>query len=158
MLTLALRRKRVPIGGAFRSVELPSVCLAGQTQVLRIVGAVNLSACPITPEAISSYRTRPGKIGNPAASAEVQPSGRNALELRFQTAPASPSQLPSACGLAWKTSYNMQVPLFTTSTWRSVLSFCSIGALVGIGYGPGSLWSSYRNVIGTRGWVPGTEM
>jgi hypothetical protein len=31
--------------------------------------------------------TGPGKIGNPAASAEVQPAGRSLLELRSSTAP-----------------------------------------------------------------------
>ena len=40
---------------------------------------MNRSACRISPAATSSYRTRPGRIGSPAASAEVHPLGRAPL-------------------------------------------------------------------------------
>jgi hypothetical protein len=39
------------------------------------------------PRLTSSQRTRPGKIGSPAASAEVQPAGRTLFERRLQIAP-----------------------------------------------------------------------
>ena len=52
----------------------------------------------MTPEAISSYRTNPGRIGKPAASADVQELGRNASEFRLQTAPLPAFQLPLLCG------------------------------------------------------------
>ena len=42
----------------------------------------------------SSSRTRPGRIGRPAASALVQPAGRSALERRFQVAPQPAVQRP----------------------------------------------------------------
>jgi hypothetical protein len=46
----------------------------------QMLAAVNRMACAISPAATSSQRTSPGKIGNPAASADVQPAGRSALE------------------------------------------------------------------------------
>ena len=39
------------------------------------------------PRATSSYRARPGRIGRPAASADVQPAGRTLFERRLQIAP-----------------------------------------------------------------------
>ena len=39
------------------------------------------------PSVTSSYRTSPGKIGSPAASAEVQPAGRSLFEFKSKTAP-----------------------------------------------------------------------
>ena len=44
------------------------------------------------PAAASSKRARPGKIGSPAASAEVKPSGRSAAERRSQITPPSAFQ------------------------------------------------------------------
>jgi hypothetical protein len=41
---------------------------------------VTLIAWSIRPAAASSKRTSPAKIGSPAASAEVKPSGRSAAE------------------------------------------------------------------------------
>ncbi len=46
------------------------------------------------PDWISSQRTRPGRIGNPAASAEVQVSGRRASETKLKTAPEPASHPP----------------------------------------------------------------
>ena len=40
--------------------------------------------------------TRPGRIGKPAASAEVKPAGRSALDLRFQIAPEPAEDWPRA--------------------------------------------------------------
>jgi len=49
--------------------------------------SVNRIAWRMRPAATSSHRTSPGKIGNPAASAEVQPLGRRSLRSRSQIAP-----------------------------------------------------------------------
>jgi hypothetical protein len=78
-------------------------------------------ACVMLPAMISSGRRRSGVMGKPAASAEVQPIGRIALELRSHTAPEP------ACGV-WpfrkfcrlKISYSLQLFLLTTSAWRSL--------------------------------------
>src|ERR1044071_1371033 len=93
MLTEAFSRTRIPIGGRFGSVLLLAKWRAGRTYARRVREAVNLSACVISlrPKT-SSKRTSPGKIGSPAASAEVQPAGRSALELRSKTAPLSALQ------------------------------------------------------------------
>ena len=56
------------------------------------------------PESTSSQRTRPGKMGRPAASAEVQRSGREASERRFHFAPLDASQEPSEFREPWKSS------------------------------------------------------
>src|SRR5581483_3470587 len=54
-------------------------------------------------------RTRPGKIGRPAASVEVQPSGRIALDFRSKTAPLFAFQRPLLCGNAPNISYSFQL-------------------------------------------------
>ena len=66
-----------------------------------MITSVSLSRarCASSPARISSYRTRPGKIGSPAASAEVQLSGRSACEFKLKIAPESPRQL-AVCGKA----------------------------------------------------------
>src|SRR5256886_2447632 len=95
--------------------------------------------------AASSYRTRPGKIGNPAASADVQPAGLSALELRSKIAPEPACQLdPPLRGCASNNSYNFQASTSTTRTCRSPPDDAppSIGALAGMGYGPRSLSSA----------------
>src|ERR1700719_3375139 len=69
---LALRRSRVPMGGALVLVTVEAQCDAGATKALWVVGTVNRSAWLMAPAATSSYRARPGKTGKPAASAEVQ--------------------------------------------------------------------------------------
>src|SRR5579862_4844025 len=84
----ALRRKRAPIGGRVESVLLPEAWRAGHRYsccpLLRpqMLFAVKRIACAISPAAISSHRTSPGKIGRPAASADVQPAGRSAFEFK----------------------------------------------------------------------------
>ena len=50
------------------------------------------------PAATSSYRSRPGRIGSPAASAEVQPRGRRALLRRSHVAPDPAVHCSSPCG------------------------------------------------------------
>ena len=97
---------------------------------------------------ISSYFTRPGKMGNPAASALVQPAGS-------KTAPESAShEAPPSIGKPRKSSYSIQASVSTTMTWRSPSSTPppSMGASGGMGYGPGSLSSGdSTNVTGTSG-------
>jgi hypothetical protein len=71
------------------------------------------------PDATSSYRTSPGRIGSPAASAEVHPSGRSAFDPRSHTAP-----LP-ARGRPWfqsnaNSSYSVHELRLTTSACRSL--------------------------------------
>src|SRR5688572_1779048 len=112
----------------------------------RVVGQVKRSACVIAPAATSSNRARPAKIGRPAASAEVHPAGRIALDERSKMAPDPAVQLePPFTGLASNSSYNFQLSTSSTITWRSpdALAPPSIGAPGGIGYGPGSLSSPY---------------
>ena len=62
----------------------PAQCEAGWTQAFRVELTVIRSAWSMLPEAASSKRIRPGKIGSPAASAEVYPSVRSAVERGFQ--------------------------------------------------------------------------
>src|SRR4051794_31754676 len=100
MSTPDLSRKRVPMGGADRLLLCPSECLAGHTWLVRIPepGPVKRIAWVTRPEASSSYRVRPGRIAKPAASAEVQPSGRSWLVSRLNTAPFAAVHDPSARG------------------------------------------------------------
>jgi len=61
----------------------------------RVRSAVKRSACLIAPvDASPSQRASPGRIGSPAASADVQLAGRSAFERRFQIAPDQPDHLP----------------------------------------------------------------
>src|SRR5262245_58321972 len=101
----------------------------------------------------------PASIESPAASAEVQPSGRSALLLRLNLAPFADVQFVwpfattmSACHI----SHTPPVPGWTMIAWRSppvaLMSRCqsysvklpvslgqvSIGMFGGIGYGLGS--------------------
>src|SRR6185437_9426384 len=82
----ALRRKRAPIGGRDELVLLPELWRAGQRYSMpfalrpQMAEAVKRIAWSIEPAATSSQRTRPGKMGSPAASAEVHVAGRSAFE------------------------------------------------------------------------------
>ncbi len=86
----ALSRRRAPIGSA-PDVE-PASCDAGNTYPF--VGSTvtrkawRISSGPNT----SSYRTRPGRIARPAASAEVQVSGRRLFVFMSKNAPDAASQ------------------------------------------------------------------
>src|SRR4051794_20265404 len=133
----AFRRKRCPMGG--KAVELfeDAKCRPGHTYARCVTGAVKRKAWLICPEATSSYRSSPGMIGSPAASADVHPSGRNVLALRSHLAALSTFQLPSGCKDEAYVSYNTQLSLSTTMTCASPPG--SPPALGGIGYGPGSL-------------------
>src|SRR6476620_10539185 len=97
MSKLAFSRNHAPIGGS----EVPPVdalWLAGHTE-LYVRGAVKRMTWSISPDATSSKRTRPGRIGNPAASPEVHPSGRMAFELRSHVAPEpAVHDAPPFCG------------------------------------------------------------
>jgi hypothetical protein len=133
--------------------------LAGHTKALAVLGAVKRMTWSISPAATSSYRTRPGRIGRPAASPEVQVSGRIAFDRRSQVAPdPAVHDEPPFCGYALKSSQSRHASRSTTSTCRSPdeLGPPSIGASGGIGYGPGSLSSSYSNETGTFACPPGT--
>src|SRR5258708_2864984 len=101
---------------------------------------------------------RPGKIGKPAASAEVHPSGRIWFESRLNTAP-EPAVQPVPLKLALYSSYSKQLSLSSAITCLSpeIIPSPSTGASGGMGYGPGSLCSGQpTNVIGTFGCEPGT--
>ena len=87
----AFSRRRVPIGGA--PVVLPASVRGGVDVAVRrpdrdAEGVPDRARAPNT----SSYRTSPGRMARPAASALVQPSGRRRFESRGKTAPepASP--------------------------------------------------------------------
>ena len=108
----------------------------------------------MAPALASSGRARPGAIGRPAASADVQPFGRSAPVRRSKAAPEPASQ-PSPERWAPNSSYSLQVSCCTTSTWRSDPP--STRASSGTGYGPGSDSSGASvNVIGASGWDGGT--
>src|SRR5438094_5667399 len=92
MLYPALRRKRAPNGIV---LQLPvAVWRAGQIWDAPAQPRVKRTAWLMSPAWISSTRTKPGMMGSPAASAEVQPSGRSAFEPRLNTAPEPPVGLP----------------------------------------------------------------
>src|SRR5215210_5756799 len=106
----------------------------------QVLGAVKRRAWRIAPALTSSQRTRPGRIGSPAASALVQPAGLSAFERRSQMAPEPPCHWPPDFE-AWKISYRTQSSVSQDSRWASLPP--SIFGLDGIGYGPGSDSSSY---------------
>src|SRR6266508_448851 len=144
----AFRRNRAPMGG-HRWSDVPASCRAGHRCRFSVHCAVNRIAWPIAPALTSSNRTRPGRMGRPAASAEVHPSGRSALDDRSKTAP-----LP-AVGFPWfqsasNSSYSVQVLLFTMIAWRS--DPFSIGVLGPNGYRTRSLSLAYWNLILTVRW------
>ena len=56
---------------------------------------VNRMAWSILFALTSFQRSSPGRIGRPAASAEVQPSGRSLFCFSDQTAPEPPLHFPS---------------------------------------------------------------
>src|SRR5689334_18885461 len=120
MSTLALRRTRMPIGGLSDDVSVLAQCLAGETYALRERDTVNRSAWEMIPALTSSYRTSPGKIGRPAASAEVQPAGRKVFDDKSKMAPEPACQLPSASACALNNSYSFQLSRSTTITCASL--------------------------------------
>src|SRR5690349_16973679 len=73
---------------------------------------VNRIAWSTYPPATSLYRSSPGRIGRPAASAEVQPFGRSALLVSSQVAPDPARQVPLTSRV-FQVSYNRQVLLST---------------------------------------------
>ena len=60
-----------------------------------MTSVVNRIAWSTLPALTSFQRSRPGRIGSPAASAEVQPSGRSRLLGSDQVAPDPARQRPS---------------------------------------------------------------
>src|SRR6266536_6128140 len=87
VLTVDFRRKRAPTGGRALSSSPSGARRAGQMNRERNWGAVKRRAWPISPASVSLARTRPGKTGRPAESADAQPPGRKSLEVRSKTAP-----------------------------------------------------------------------
>src|SRR5947209_17431492 len=87
MLKSARRRKRAPIGGRLGSLADPDWWRAGQMKLLSLRWAVKRMAWSTWPDCTSSRRSRPGRIGRPAASADVHVAGRSALDRRLKTAP-----------------------------------------------------------------------
>src|SRR5580692_9783053 len=99
MLTRALSRTRRPIGGRFGPLHVDASWRAGYTYRAAVHGAVKRSAWSIPPAATSLYRASPGRIGRPAASAEVQVAGRRWFERRLKIAPEPALQRsPWSCG------------------------------------------------------------
>ena len=93
------------------------------------LGAVKRSAWSIRRPTTSSQRASPGKIGSPAASADVQPAGRSLSDDRLHVAP-DPAVQPR---LVWRrsySSYSRHVLLSTSSAWRSPVD-----------RGPPSMWT-----------------
>src|SRR3954447_24915754 len=87
MLKSPRRRKRAPIGGRLASLAEPAWCRAGQMKLLSVRETVKRMAWSTWPDCTSSRRRSPGRIGRPAASADVHVAGRRALEFRLKTAP-----------------------------------------------------------------------
>src|ERR1700737_4226172 len=83
----ALSRKRAPIGGSVGSAAAPAWWRAGHKKLRSERTAVKRMAWLMAPAWTSSQRTKPGKIGRPAASADVQFRGRSALDPNGKMAP-----------------------------------------------------------------------
>src|SRR5271165_2553086 len=75
-LKLALSRNRAPMGGQAESGEAAS-WRAGQMKTSFVQSAVKRIAWSTLPDSTSLNSRRPGRIGRPAASAEVQVAGRS---------------------------------------------------------------------------------
>src|SRR4051812_13298011 len=71
---VALSRRRSPMGGS-DGAAFPAAWVAGWMYPFDVLDTVKRMAWRISPAIASSKRTRPGRIGKPAASADVQPSG-----------------------------------------------------------------------------------
>src|ERR1017187_1944413 len=125
----------------------------------RVRCAVNRIACMIGFPVLTACSTgvkfsSPGRIGSPAASAEVQPAGRSALDLRFQIAP-EPAVDPCAEKRASHISYSVHESLLTMIACRSPPAFWppSIRVSGPNGYGPLLLSLAYLNLMRTSGWA-----
>ena len=83
----AFSLNRAPIGGYAGSLTDPASCRAGHTCRRSVTTVVNRIAWSTVPDRTSAYRRSPGRIGSPAASADVQPCGRSRLLVSDQVAP-----------------------------------------------------------------------
>ena len=101
--------------GGSEGSALPAKCVAGWMYARWVCGAVTLNAWVMTPVRISSKRANPGRIGSPAASADVHPSGRKAELLRSHTAPDDACHAPLTTEALYN-SYSLQLPCCTAST------------------------------------------
>ncbi|HVC71937.1 MAG TPA: hypothetical protein VNC61_16900 [Acidimicrobiales bacterium] len=86
MSTLAFNRSLSPMGGRAGSA-VPASWRAGQMDVSSDAGTVTRLAWSMTPAATSSGRTKPARMGRPAASAAVKPAVGRASDPRGKTAP-----------------------------------------------------------------------
>src|SRR5579875_3095797 len=115
---LAFSRNLAPIGGADGREVLPASCRAGQRYRVAVVGAVMRIAWSTYPRFTSSQRSRPGRIGSPAASADVQPAGLS-RSLRSDHVAPEPAVQPLLVSRVFHVSYSRQVALSTTMACRS---------------------------------------
>ena len=74
------------------------------------------------PATTSSQRSSPGRIGSPAASADVQPAGRSALLVRSHVAPEPACQVLPTLRVS-QVSYRRQVAASTTIACMSPPEF-----------------------------------
>ncbi len=88
-----LRRNRAPIGGKSRLVVVPAWWRAGQRKCVCVRVMVKRIGWSSWSPTDLVERSRSGKTGRPAASADLQPFGRIAYELRSNVAPDSAVQL-----------------------------------------------------------------
>src|SRR5262245_43780893 len=103
MSTLALSRSRRPIGGSDESLDDDASCRAGQMYDACVDATVTRIAWSMWPDFMSAQVTSPGRIGRPAASADVQPAGRSLLLARSKIAP-EPAFQPLPFGYAANSS------------------------------------------------------
>ena len=73
----------------------PASCRAGHTCQRLVTSVVKRIAWSTLPSRTSRQRSSPGRIGSPAASVDVQPSGRSRLDPSDQVAPEPADQRPS---------------------------------------------------------------
>jgi hypothetical protein len=78
--------KRAPIGGYAKLSCDPASCRAGQMWCRLVASVVNRTAWFTGPVCTSLQRSRPGRIGSPAASADVQVSVRSLFDFSDHTA------------------------------------------------------------------------
>src|SRR5690242_4014092 len=89
----ALSRNLAPIGGYAHELVEPASWRAGHRWWLLVVSVVKRMAWSTYPSRTSFQRSSPGRIGRPAASAEVHPLGRSLFDDSDHTAPEPARQV-----------------------------------------------------------------
>ena len=112
-------------------MRLDAKCRAGCTHARLLRLTVTRSACLIAPRLTSGYLASSGRIGSPAASAEVHPAGRSLVERRFHVAPEPALHAPGRPSRS-NSSYSRHAPLSHSSACRSPPP--STWTRLGIGY------------------------